>query len=444
MKRESLKHNISTDEPDAGSTGQLKNNSVRMKLTCLLPCLFLLLTVYHPSYSQPQPGDIFREYIWVTPEGNNSSYLRVGGKLDYGVKQKIYPDIKFSGRNIPLGHIIDLNKAIKAEVVIEKVLCHFGTRNLRISFNDNEFIVFPEADSIPEPQDMYMHHFHPVAELPLSNLKQGGENVFSLQVDEAPRWQQNLIYGVLVRVYYEKDDRLKDFTLTARATEDDHVMLGLNGSAKSVLSVDYLAKYYGPDFNGNGIYNDWNHSLHRGQLVNHPGSSSKKPFNVSWDTRWIPSQNKEIMLSARIHFKDGIIGMPATINYIFSPRDYNVELCTPREVPQKWITRLGEGKQAFFVNGEPSLIDEVQLVFNSWSPGYLNGIYINDFIVFTREGPRYEHMQHHILIRETDIFQQGENILKTGLTPRFDNKMVHGTEIMWPGIMVLIKYKPNK
>ena len=37
------------------------------------------------------------------------------------------------------------------------------------------------------------------------------------------------------------------------------------------------------------------------------------------------------------------------------------------------------------------------------------------------------------------VFEQGENILKTGKTPRYRGKMVHGVEVQWPGIMVLIK-----
>jgi hypothetical protein len=39
------------------------------------------------------------------------------------------------------------------------------------------------------------------------------------------------------------------------------------------------------------------------------------------------------------------------------------------------------------------------------------------------------------------VLQPGENTLKTGLTPKHDGKTVHGMEVNWPGIMVLIQYR---
>ena len=44
---------------------------------------------------------------------------------------------------------------------------------------------------------------------------------------------------------------------------------------------------------------------------------------------------------------------------------------------------------------------------------------------------------------KTYVFRHGENILKTGITPLHPEGMVHGVEIQWPGIMLLIKYSSN-
>jgi len=33
------------------------------------------------------------------------------------------------------------------------------------------------------------------------------------------------------------------------------------------------------------------------------------------------------------------------------------------------------------------------------------------------------------------------SIVKTGLTPEHNGQMVHGMEVNWPGIMVLIQYQ---
>ena len=77
----------------------------------------------------------------------------------------------------------------------------------------------------------------------------------------------------------------------------------------------------------------------------------------------------------------------------------------------------------------------------SWSPGYMNGIYINNTKVFDSEGPRYAYMAHRVALSNMGTLQSGENILKTGKTPLYDGKMVHGMEVNWPGIMVLVQYR---
>ena len=42
------------------------------------------------------------------------------------------------------------------------------------------------------------------------------------------------------------------------------------------------------------------------------------------------------------------------------------------------------------------------------------------------------------------MLRSGENILKTGLTPKRNGQAVHGMEVNWPGIMVLIQYQQDE
>jgi hypothetical protein len=56
---------------------------------------------------------------------------------------------------------------LRAEVVIEKLLCHDGTRGLTIPINGHAAIAVPEAAGIPEPQWEYQHFTYPVAPVPL-------------------------------------------------------------------------------------------------------------------------------------------------------------------------------------------------------------------------------------------------------------------------------------
>jgi hypothetical protein len=71
----------------------------------------------------------------------------------------------------------------------------------------------------------------------------------------------------------------------------------------------------------------------------------------------------------------------------------------------------------------------------------MEGLYLNERRVFEREGPRYAYYAHRVPLVDLEALRPGENVLKTGMTPRHDGQMVHGMELNWPGIMVLIQYR---
>ena len=112
-----------------------------------------------------------------------------------------------------------------------------------------------------------------------------------------------------------------------------------------------------------------------------------------------------------------------------------MELCKPYSIPKQWVTRKGEKSEDFEVKGDPSKAKAAQLVWSSWSPGYMNGIYINSKKVFQNEGPKYQYYAHRVNIDDISPFCKGENTLSTG--PSEPDH--HGMEVNWPGIMVLIQ-----
>ncbi len=119
----------------------------------------------------------------------------------------------------------------------------------------------------------------------------------------------------------------------------------------------------------------------------------------------------------------------------------SVELCRPYDVPQQWVTRSGEHTEKFEVRGDLCRATAARLVWSSWSPGYMEGILLNGAKVLEREGPRYACFAHNVPLEDLSLLQPGENQLTTGKTPKYNGKMVHGMEVNWPGIMVLIQYR---
>jgi len=146
-----------------------------------------------------------------------------------------------------------------------------------------------------------------------------------------------------------------------------------------------------------------------------------------------------------VHLTNGFIYMTRAVEELELTRSgISVELCKPYKRPKEWFTRNGEFTERFQIKGNLDHAVEAKMVFRTWSPGYFNGIYINDFLVFIKEGPKYDYFQHDFPVTDLHVFRQEENILKTGKTPLYHDQMVHGVEVQWPGIMILIKYDDNK
>lgn len=409
--------------------------------------LFFLLTIL-PSLcviAQPKPGDVFREYIWIPDmvQSEGGKFLRVGGKLDYKINFDHLPEDRQINGYIPLPQYLDLDKAVKAEMQIEKVGSHEDTKNLRVSINKHPSIVFPAAKGIPEPDADYMHHTYPIAPIPLQQLKEGVENTFRFDVDATQKWNwpQNIIYGIVIRVYY-KSDKLNIKPVLGGLADGSALTekqeLKLEDPNQNIRQVDYIGKYEDLNYEGDGIYNQWHYHYFRGKIKNHIGTSDAYPYSIVWNTSWVSDQ-EDIQVAARVVANSGLIYFTQPINGLHFDRSYHVELGKPYDQPKNWVTRSGEFESKIDLKTDPKDIEEAKFYWVSWSPCYANGIYINDHKVFDKEGPCYEYMNHEVDLDDPMILQQGTNIIKTALEPLHDGQMVHGMEVQWPGIMLKVR-----
>jgi hypothetical protein len=409
--------------------------------------LLVLLLMAAQVLAQPKPNDIFREYTWATPAGSNEKFLRVCGDGYYNDQtrkgEELFPPGTVKDGWFTLPHDLDLTKATRAEILVERMLCHDGSTGLAMKFNNGSWHSFPDADSIPAPQSEYLYHYYPIVSIPLSELKTGANNnQFRFTLHDTQRWgmPQNMVYGMVVRIYYSAS---KPHTSAVISSHREGDTLGentvLSVKALSAFSkVEFIGLMENINYEGDGKYYQWHYNYHRGTLVNHIGSSATGNYN--WNTEWIPDQTRPIQLAARITDSNGIIFMTSAVENLRLKRPYKVELCRPYNIPRRWATREMEFTEIFDLKGNPNNVEKFQINAVTWSPGYLNGIYLNDFLLMDRESCKY---CYHIIQREyrNPEFLAGMNGLKTGKTPLYRGKMQHGTEIQYPGIMVLVKYK---
>jgi len=400
---------------------------------------------------QPRPGDWFREYTWTMPQHeNNEAFLRVGGNLDYQQHPPTFPKGHMHKGQLLIPHPVMLDNAVKVEVMIEKNLCHDYTTGLAISFNGSGYVQFPEPAGIPEPQEAYLHHSYPVLEVPLEMVKNGMENFFSLKVDSFQHWgwPQVIVYGLVLRVYY--DMGVAGAPIIEKEGKGHE--LELNPTFNTVYKgpddieqVDYIGHYHGPDMNGDGIFDGWHYGWFEGQIRYHLGTSKEKKGEFTWDNSWFPDQQKPFMVAARVKLKNsGLIHFTLPMDSLTLKRPYKITFCEPYNIPKVWTTRGDEFSSAFYFDGDKNQIETIKVVWRSWSPGYMNGIYLNDVLFFIREGEYYTYHDHEIAIRDKNIIKvlnKGANYIKTGKTPLYNWQMVHGMDVFYPGPMVLIKHK---
>jgi hypothetical protein len=404
------------------------------------------------GFSRPVPGDVFREYTWWNETGDAGGSLRVGGK--HGEE---HPDRGWAhgyiNSPVVLEHEFDLEHALRAEVVVEKILCHDSTRGLAIEVNGHPWIRIPEAEAIPYPQWEYQHHIYPVVSVPLSFLKSGKGNRFRMRVDPESswKWPQNLVYGVHFRVYYDParkshpTGRISSVQPGAKLGRVVPLEVEAASPAGDIMQVDYIGHYEDVNYEGDGLYTQWHYHFFHGKITNHLGSARESPYRVTWDTSWVPDQKQPLALAARIIDSSGMVYITPAVTDLNLDRDgLSVELCKPYDIPKKWVTRRAELDEHFNVTGDLQKAVAGQLVWSSWSPGYMRGVSINGAKVFESEGPHYQYYFHRVPLNQMDVFKPGVNVLDTGKTPLIDGKMVHGMEVNWPGIMILIQYADKK
>jgi len=389
------------------------------------------------SFSQPQPGDVFTEYFC---EG-----MRVGGNEDYG------------GHDIRIKARFQLAGAKKAEIMIENLQCHTGTRGLAVSVNGNEWLSVPPPHTIPQPRHQYQYFSNITIPLPLAHLHKGTGNKFKLKVDETEGWwPQNLVMGINFRVYYEPDSIIHGTGRIIAPVPGEKI--GTNTKVKisahvthpeyAIKKVDVFAHCYDIDYNGDGIYSEWKMKKHKKSYIFSVGSATQEPWEVNWDTKWLPDQKAPMKLMAWITIKGWVEGVnkayymtEAVEGLELERKKYSVELCEPFDIPKHWVTRKGAAAENITIHGDIAKAQAAQLVWSSWSPCYSPGVFVNEKQVWEpgakEDDPCYEYKLHRVLLSDVSILRNGLNIIGTGHPKKHGT---HGMEVNWPGIQLLVRY----
>ena len=409
-------------------------------------CLGLFAATFYPAtiLAQPRSGDVFREYRW-RPEGK---WQRVTG-----------PDVEDDRAKAHLPNAVnrividDLHLARRVEACIEMLLCHGGTVGEKIRVGDGPWIDIPEPELIPgesgqgPPDSEYQYMRYPIVPIPLDQIREG-ENRFEFTCSRGSAlggwWPQWLLYGVTFRVYYDptKPHATGEIVSPAPGSVlgDRPRFVVRAAGPKPIRRVDFVGLYEDFNWEGDGNYRQWHGRYLYGRLHNHIGTATAEPYEVAWDTTWIPTQEEPIEVAARIVDRGGVCFVTQAVEGLRLARPYSVRMYKPYDVPRQWSTRAGNRHECK-VNVEDDLTGAVaaKVVMVTWNGVAADAIGIGEAKVVGNLGKNHN-LSH-------DEFPVALRLIRSGANTLFTSSATthHGIEVQWPGMVLMIRYeKPDQ
>jgi hypothetical protein len=432
-------------------------------VTLISASLFVPAAKSQVRFRSPQPGEVYKEFTAVTSP-NVGEQWRV---TDPNINLSIYPQAApyLPNPQVPIG-IDDLSGATRAEVVITMWGGHIGTTAKKINFNGNSWITIPEANvenGIPvgNSGECYLTQYNVTLDVPLAHLHtgtnyyegtNGGQTCYGFQ------WGQFGWYGVIVRVYYNPATKPHAEGVVSSVANagalNENPTVGATITSGTADRVDFLAWYDGYDTDGDGIYQEYHHDYHIADtetdmnIKNHVGTAYGAPFQVTWNTTWVPDQPAGgVKLLARIRSTSGIWYVtPEVVDLSLVRSGRSVKLYKPTFIPERAWARgdlavvdvpvtipssdqLGDATGAVYYNRTWNGLDIVREPgethyrrLNGWDdPGDYGGNHRYGFDV--RSVP-------------TNVLQSGQNLFS------FYSQTVlhHGMEILFPGPGLSVEY----
>ena len=446
-------------KPFAGIPGWRRIFGVAM-LACIAVTAFAQI-----QFTGPGPGEVYREYsrimqpsggeLWriTDPNVNTSTYPAAAGFLPN-------PSV-----TIPVS---DLQGAVRAEATMTMWGGHISTYGRKVRFNGNAWITIPDLDTsngIPAGHQgfNYIHQSMVTVPVPLSNLVEGtntfeGTNAGQMSgpVGYGFGWGQHGWYGMMIRIYYGTSKTHATGQITSPAqggimNDSPTIAVSITGS---VDRVDVLAYYDGYDTDGDGKYREYHHDYQIQNLYtemgirNHVGTATSSPFNVVWDTKWIPDQAAgSIKLMARIRNTDGVWYVSPEVTELSLARTgKSVRLYKPTDTPERAWGRgdLDPARIHVTIPAGTALADATDAVYHhrSWNgldsvrePGEAHYRRLNSWDDPTEYGGNH-HFSYDLRSVPTSQLRTGSNEFAFWS----QTTLHHGMEVIWPGPALEVEY----
>lgn len=413
-------------------------------------CIFLFVSIV---YSQPKPGDIFKEFTHrPTYDEVISDYRNDFSELDPGSKGRKEEGSWMSTKLLREVQSldIDLENAIKAEMSVEYWGGHIGTSEQKFRVNGNDWIYIPQPHNTPGRPECYHRTIlgNESVPIPLNQLR-NGYNEFQFtagpQICHSFDFGFYWIYAFTVRIYYEASTSHPEGKVISpspgtQISDNAEIKAIVTNSSIPIKQVDFIGYFEDFDWDGNGIYRQWHYQTRYGRMTHIIGTSTSSPYSVTWHNAWVPDQEKPVKIMARIMDKSGICFMTSVVDDLTLVRKgYSVKMYKPYDVPENFSVRIGRRKSCKIkITDELSKTKAARLVVSTWSgktdDGALHEIGINGKRISDNFGIFHDY-SFDVLHVPLDYLKKGVN--EVYIHSEFEHHMM---EVNWPGPVLLIKY----
>lgn len=393
----------------------------------------------------PQPGDVYREFCSFQA----GESWRVSNPQVANPRARTYLPNPVHSFSIP-----SLKGAYRAEAMIERWTGHRHTEDPRIRFNESPWLDVPAPleTIIKSDAPVMFSQDNPIFDIPLEYLREGENTFEGISGHRDPDgWGHWGIYSLMVRVYYEPEEAIHPFgritTPVAGDSITENPKIEIEADSHNGISrIQVLAYYDGYDVSGNGIWKDWHgfwHQANRSEVADlreHVGTLLRRPYELTWDTRWVPDQEPgTVKLVARIQDSRGAwIITDVVDNLSLVRKGKSVRTFPASEFPEYFGVRNGARQSCVFDLGEvdPDQVIEAGMHLRTWHgwDEHHHPMQFNGHETLIRG--KYHFFHYDILPISPSILRPGKNELAIA-----SDTVHHTLEMLRPGPALTVRMR---
>lgn len=418
-----------------------------------LPLVHLRLLTLLATSSVVHAQEVFRETTFSYGAQKHVRFVELDPNTKRVFTGEHLPQATMK-RHVPKNVTLDLAGATGAELSVEYWGGHIGTGGQRFQVNGHGWVDLPQpVGTVVEPQRFFRTLLgNNAVPVPLAHLKPGANTVqfaAGAQVAYSFDWGMYWIYDFTVRVAYDpakKPHPVGEMTIPKAGTTFSDV-LTLETTATSpngdIVRVDYIGEYDDFDWDGDGVWREWQYATTHGVLHHHLGTAIAPPWRVRFDAAWLPDQSQPIRVRARITDRSGLTYLTKPVEGLVQQRAHRgVRMIKPDLVPERWEARNGrESKKGSITLTDADLKDATfaRLVVSTWSGNVedtsVHELRLNGERLAARFGEFHNYDLNYLEVPLARL-KPGSN--EISLYSTFKG---HAIEINWPGPALLIEYK---